>query len=78
VLRLRELYFIDSDGADALAEIIDIVKSQNRQIAISGVNTFTIKPLEQIKAFQTLKKSGLVFSKTEEALGYIKHNYPNK
>ncbi len=72
VLRLRELYFIDSDGVDALAEIIDTVQLQNRKVAISGVNAFTVKALEQVKSFRKLEDAGLVFSKTEEALLYIK------
>lgn len=75
VLRLRELYFIDTDGLDALAEIIDLVHQQNRRIAISGVNAFTNQALEQLPAFQKLEAAGLVFPKTQDALTFIKANH---
>lgn len=72
ILRLRELYFIDTDGVDALAEIIDSVHNQNRKIAISGVNSFTVKALERVDTFRKLEAAGLVFVKTADALAYIK------
>ncbi len=77
VLRLRELYFIDTDGIDALAEIIDLMHQQGLQVAISGVNEFTKQALEQLPAFQKLESAGLVFPKTQDALTYIKMQHPN-
>ncbi len=72
VLRLRELSFIDSDGIDALADIIDIIKENGRKVAISGINPSLEKVWEQIEEFKELKQEGLIFKKTEDALAAIR------
>ncbi len=68
LLRLRELYFIDLDGLDALDEIIAHIQSQGKTVMISGVNPFVQTILEGSKHFKDLSVRHLVFERTTEAL----------
>lgn len=72
ILRLRELYFIDLDGVDALAEIIDIIQAAGVKVAISGINDAIAGNVAAMPEFKELKEKGLVFAKTEGALDYLK------
>lgn len=72
VLRLRDLHFIDTDGVDALDEIIDIIHSKGKQVLICRVNTHIKDLLGESENYKTLKKEGLIFHSTEEALKYLK------
>lgn len=72
VLRLRELNYIDLDGVDALAEIIDIIKEAGVKVVLSGVSPRLERDLAHVKEFVELKEKGLVFAKTAEALDYLK------
>lgn len=71
VLRLRELYFIDIDGVDAISEIIENCKKQKRNIVITGVNEFIDHLLEESKEIKNLERQGLIFNKTSDALKYF-------
>lgn len=72
VLRLREVYFIDTDGVEALDEIIDIVESRGQQAILSGIDQNTLDLLVQLSSgYKKLKKKGLVFKKSEDALHFL-------
>jgi len=73
VLRLRELHFLDMDGVDTISEIILTIRSQGRNVAITGVNNFIRDFLKESVEFKSLDKDGLVFSKTTDALKYFGH-----
>jgi SulP family sulfate permease len=76
ILRLRELHFVDRDGVDALDEIIDLVHEQGKKVLISSTNDHVAKILaRECEVYQKLKKQGLVFKSTEDALEYLKR-YP--
>lgn len=72
VLRLRELYFIDGDGIEALDEIIEIIQSKKKKVLISGVNSYIETQLNhECEKYHELKEKGLVFEKTIDALRYL-------
>ncbi|TSC82718.1 MAG: inorganic anion transporter, sulfate permease (SulP) subfamily protein [Parcubacteria group bacterium Gr01-1014_19] len=71
VLRLRELYFIDLDGVDALSEIIDLIHGQGREVLITGANPLIRDMLHDSRQFQDLVKAGLVFNRTSDALKHL-------
>ncbi|MBI4138035.1 MAG: SulP family inorganic anion transporter [Candidatus Wildermuthbacteria bacterium] len=71
VLRLRELFFVDLDGVDALADLIDFVKQNGKEIVISGANPLILSMLEGNAPFQELKKEGKIFDHTAQALEYL-------
>ena len=69
ILRLRELYFIDRDGVDALDEIIELCEKQGKNVAISGVAPSIDHDLSVgSKSYRRLKESGMVFTGSQEAL----------
>ncbi len=72
ILRLRSVYFIDLDGAEALDEMIDIIQKRGQRVCITSLSANVVALLEQVSVgYRELKKQGLVFSKTEEALKYF-------
>ncbi len=81
VLRLRELYFVDLDGLDALEEIIGLIESKGKKVLISGTNPLILSMLRESHKFKALEKSACVFAHTSEALrtmGFhsgVKHEY---
>jgi SulP family sulfate permease len=78
VLRFRELYFIDLDGADAFDEIVEIVERRGKRVYVSGVNAHVETMLAHSKHFPRLRKDGRVFEKTTfalESLGYPRLDY---
>jgi SulP family sulfate permease len=68
ILRLRELYFIDLDGVDALEEIIEMLENRGITVYITGANTFIINMLSHSKHFARLKREGRVLKHTSDAL----------
>ncbi len=72
VLRLREVYFIDLDGVEALDEIIESVESKDQQILITSVSPNVAGLLRELsKGYKRLEKDGLVFKKTGDCLEYL-------
>lgn len=81
VLRFRELYLIDLDGADAFDEIVEIIERRGKKVYVSGVNPFIEKMLRKSNAYPRLEKEHRVFAKTTEALealGYGKPGYEER
>lgn len=68
IFRLRELYFIDLDGVDAIEEIIVMLESQGKKVYITGVNPLIEKMLHESKAFLKLKEQNRVLEKSTDAL----------
>jgi len=81
ILRLRELYFVDLDGLDALDEIVSLIIAQKKRVFISGANPLIISMLRESHVFQEMEKAECVFAHTSEALknlGFhsgVKHEY---
>lgn len=72
IIRLRSVYFIDLDGAEALDEIIGIAKTRGQTVCITSLNPNITGLLEQVSSmYRELKSQGLVFNKSEEALHHF-------
>lgn len=72
ILSLREIHFIDTDGIEALDEIIEIIESRGQRVLLSRINPDVLKLLEQLSAgYKTIKGKGLIFKKAEQALEYL-------
>lgn len=72
VLRLREVYFIDTDGVEALNEIIDIITTRGQTVCLSGLDQDVVDLLEQLSPYyRKLKREKLVFKKSEDALQFL-------
>ncbi len=72
ILRLRGVYFMDIDGAEALDEIIGIAQKRGQTICLTSLSVNVTDLLEQISSnYRALKAKGLVFPKTEKALQHF-------
>ncbi|MBP6859785.1 MAG: SulP family inorganic anion transporter [Candidatus Magasanikbacteria bacterium] len=72
ILRLREVYFIDMDGVEALDEVINITEARGQQVLITSIDPAIVGLLEQMSSgYLALKKKGLIFQKTEYALKFL-------
>ncbi len=76
ILRLKEVHFIDTDGIEALDEIIDIIEKRGQQVLITGIDQSVLDLLEQLSGgYKKLKEKGLVFEKAGDALSFLGINY---
>jgi SulP family sulfate permease len=72
ILRLREVHFMDTDGIEALDEIIDIIESRGQQVILTGIDQNVLDLLEQLShGYKKLKEKGLVFEKAGQALLFL-------
>lgn len=72
ILRLREVHFMDTDGVEALDEIIDIIEARGQKVLLSSIDKNSITLLEQLSVgYKKLKEKGLVFKKSEQALLFL-------
>lgn len=76
IIRLRSVYFIDLDGAEALDEIIEIAHKRDQKICFTSLSANISSLLQQISpGYRALLERGLIFTKSEDALRYfgVKH-----
>lgn len=79
VLRLREVNFIDTDGVEALDEIIDILQKRGQKVILTGINQNIITILEQLShGYKKLKLRKMVFEKSELALRFLGMPFDNE
>jgi len=72
ILRLREVYFIDPDGVEALDEIIGIIQGRGQQVLLTGLDQNTLDLLAQLShTYPAIRDKGLVFAKSEQALNFL-------
>lgn len=72
VLRLREVYFMDLDGVEALDQIIEVLERRKQKVVLTSLDPNLVGLLNaNSKGFQRLKKKGLVFEKTRFALSAL-------
>lgn len=72
IIRLREVNFIDTDGVEALDEMIDIIQKRGQKVILTGVNQNIIGLLSQIShGYKRLEKRKMVFEKSELALRFL-------
>ncbi len=72
ILRLREVFFIDLDGIEALNEIISIIEARGQKVILSSIDSNVSDILKEgIEGYDRLEKDGSIFSKTEDALKHL-------
>jgi SulP family sulfate permease len=71
IIRMRELYFIDLDGVEAIDEIIEICKKNKRNVYITGVNPYIAEMLKSSDDFVRLQEEGKIFDKTIDVLNIL-------
>lgn len=72
ILRLREVYFIDLDGVEALDQIIEILGQRKQRVILTSLHPSVEGLLSSVsKGYGQLKKKGLVFDKTRVALKHL-------
>lgn len=77
ILRLRSVYYIDTDGVEAISEIIRIVRSRGKQIYITSVSPIIVHMLDKNPEFQKLKAEGRVFAKSADVLRHLGYQIPS-
>lgn len=71
VLSLRNLFFIDMDGVEALKEIVDIFESKGKKVYITAVNGLVSDSLKKKRWFSDMHDDGRVLESTQDALKVI-------
>lgn len=71
ILRMRDVYYVDIDGAEAMDEIIRTIRSKGKQVFVSSVNPLIDGMLQESGAYRELKASGRVFEKSSDALRHL-------
>ena len=68
MLNFRNLFYIDVDGLDSLKEIIETMIVKGKKVIITSAGPFIIPMLDREDWFSDMKRAGLVFNSTTEAL----------
>lgn len=72
IIRLRSVYFIDLDGAEALDEIINLIQQKGQTVCLTSLSQSTTSLLEAVSPnYRSLKDRGLIFPKTRVALEHF-------
>lgn len=72
VIRLREVYFMDLDGAEALDEMIALIRKRGQKVVLTGVSPWIAELLEKnSKQYVRLRTERLVFDKATQALEHL-------
>lgn len=75
ILRLREMYFIDMDGVDALDEIITLILQQNKKVVLTGITPQVEEILKRdSKMYKQLRREKNIYEKTTDALTALKES----
>ncbi len=68
ILSLRNLFFVDMDGVEAIGEMIETLQRKNKQVFLSAANGLIYDSLKKEEWFLKMKRRKLVFASTQEAL----------
>lgn len=72
ILRFRRVHFIDTDGIEALDEIINIIEKRGQQTILTGINPSNLSLIEELShEYKKIKEKGLIFKKSEDALKFL-------
>jgi SulP family sulfate permease len=72
IIRLRNLFSIDFEGGESLADAVAELQAKNVKVFLSSVSPHIEKELVTFPIFATLKQAGLIFEKTGDAIKKIK------
>ncbi len=68
ILSLRNLFYIDIDGVETLADIIKEAKSRERKVILTGVGESIAPMLSKVRWYREKMQNGSVFGSTTDAL----------
>ena len=68
ILSLRNLFYVDMDGMDALGEMIETLEGKGKKVFVSAANGASADLLKKENWFQKMHDTGKVFVSTQEAL----------
>lgn len=71
ILALRNLFFIDIDGVDAMQEIVEILEDRKIKVIITGASSAIEAVLMEQDFYQKKVKEKAVFKGTSEALEHL-------
>lgn len=73
IVSLRNLFYLDLDGAEILEEIVAHEEKSGRAVYLTGANAYILPMLERMSWFKRHEKEGKIFPSTSaalEALGF--------
>ncbi len=68
ILKLKDVYFIDLDGVDALEEIVELIQNHRQKVMIVAPLSHVRSMLHSSKVLKELEEKGLIFNTLQEAL----------
>lgn len=68
VLGFRNLFYVDIDGLDNIAEIIESLEQRGKIVALSGINPAIAPFIEKTEWYKRLAKQKLLFSSSRQAV----------
>lgn len=71
ILRMRDVYYVDIDGAEAMDEIIRTIQEKGKNVFVTSVNPLIDGMMNESLAYKELKAGGCVFEKSSDALKHL-------
>ncbi len=68
IISLRNAFYADSDGVEYLGELVEILKSSNETIYLSGVNDMILKAIEKEQFYKQKLSENKIFERTSDAI----------
>lgn len=68
ILSLRNLFFIDMDGVEALEEMIDTLESKGKKVFLSAIGGLVKDSLKREHWYGEMRKRNRIFESTQDAL----------
>lgn len=72
IIRLRDLFTIDFEGSEMLAEAVEELERSGKYVCFSSTNDSIAEQLREIPHFRELEAQGKFFAKTSEALTVLR------
>ncbi len=73
IISLRNAFYADSDGVEYLGELVEILKSNNEHVYLSGVNDMILKAIENEHFYKQKISENKIYDRTSEAIKDIYH-----
>lgn len=68
ILDLRDVHFIDLDGIEAFGEMVMLMQSKGKAVAVAQLNPVVAHFLQESQVFNALKKNSRIFSHVQDAI----------
>lgn len=71
ILSLRHAFYVDTDGINYLKEIIEILKSQNEHIILTGINSEIKDRIEKEEFYKIKLVENKIYDRTSQAINEL-------